>query len=140
MTKATILACTPSSAKRIYRSGPQNVGYGTIFSLMTVNRQNLFSGHRLWIKDGRDWRHIASFNRDGWTSELTDEVEQLIDECIDASSLADYIKWINSSDGAPLTDDLTHWAERGVTTARDLANYLDGCVAREIEKAERRAA
>jgi len=34
-----------------------------------------------------------------------------------------------------LTTDLAHWAEMGVTTPQDLADYLDGCFEREMQKA-----
>lgn len=34
-----------------------------------------------------------------------------------------------------LTEDLAHWAETGVKTPADLAAYLDGCFAREMQKA-----
>jgi hypothetical protein len=34
-----------------------------------------------------------------------------------------------------MTDDLSYWAEIQVHTARDLANYLDACFQREMEKA-----
>ncbi|MFZ3584705.1 hypothetical protein ACOI1H_21490 [Loktanella sp. DJP18] len=34
-----------------------------------------------------------------------------------------------------LTEDLSHWAEIGVTTPQDLADYLDGCFQREMQKA-----
>jgi hypothetical protein len=33
-----------------------------------------------------------------------------------------------------LTDDLSHWAEMGVTTPADLAAYLDACFEREMRK------
>jgi len=34
-----------------------------------------------------------------------------------------------------LTDDLSDWAEQGIRTAQDLADYLDGCFEREMQKA-----
>lgn len=38
--------------------------------------------------------------------------------------------WIGS-----LTEDLAHWAEMGVRTPKHLADYLDGCFEREMQKA-----
>jgi hypothetical protein len=94
----------------------------------------LFKGHRLWIKEGGQWRHFASFNDSGWTSEVTPELIAIIDTELDRVDLATYLEWMASSGGG-LTTDLAHWAEMGVTTARQLGEYLDGCVAREAQKA-----
>jgi len=33
-----------------------------------------------------------------------------------------------------MTSDLAHWAEIGVRTPQDLADYLDGCFEREMQK------
>lgn len=51
-----------------------------------------------------------------------------IDEHIENDwSLSDYITWINEQNpfGFNLTSDLEHWAEGGITTASQLAEYLD---------------
>ena len=61
-------------------------------------------------------------------------------------SLADYLADMNARARAEMaatpglwvsemTEDLAHWAEIQVFTARDLANYLDACFQRELEKA-----
>lgn len=60
-------------------------------------------------------------------------------------SLADYLADMNARARAEMaatpglwvsemTEDLSHWAEIEVYTARDLANYLDACFQREVEK------
>ena len=60
-------------------------------------------------------------------------------------SLADYLNDMNTKARAEMaanpglwvsemTEDLSHWAEIGVHTARDLANYLDACFQREVQK------
>lgn len=60
-------------------------------------------------------------------------------------SLADYLNHMNTKARAEMaatpglwvsemTEDLSHWAEIDVRTARDLANYLDACFQREVEK------
>ena len=57
-----------------------------------------------------------------------DHVERLIDR---VWSLSDYLEYLNrdcsisspSSFSLGLTTDLCHWAECGVVSARDLANY-----------------
>jgi hypothetical protein len=62
-------------------------------------------------------------------------------------NLADYLRALNvgarlseefPEDGtfiSALTEDLPYWAEIGVTTPQNLADYLDGCFEREMEKA-----
>ena len=60
-------------------------------------------------------------------------------------SLSDYLTHLNTNARAQMaatpglwvsefTEDLSHWAEIEVTTARNLANYLDACFQREVEK------
>lgn len=43
-------------------------------------------------------------------------------------SLAEYLSCFDC-----LTQDLDHWTGMGITTATELGDYLDGCVAREHE-------
>jgi len=60
-------------------------------------------------------------------------------------SLADYLSYLNADARkrmaetpglwcSEFTEDLSHWAEVNITTARDLANYLDACFQREVQK------
>lgn len=62
-------------------------------------------------------------------------------------SLADYLAHLNADARkrmaetpglwcSEFTEDLSHWAEVNITTARDLANYLDACFQREVEKSQ----
>lgn len=62
-------------------------------------------------------------------------------------SLADYLNDMNTRARAEMaanpglwvsemTEDLSHWAEIEVYTARDLANYLDACFQREVQKSQ----
>lgn len=59
-------------------------------------------------------------------------------------SLSDYLNNLNERARAEmadnpdlwvseLTEDLEHWAEFNITTARDLANYLDACFEKEVD-------
>lgn len=61
-------------------------------------------------------------------------------------SLSDYLRHMNEDARAKMaanpglwcsefTEDLTHWNECGIHTARDLANYLDACFEKEVRKA-----
>jgi hypothetical protein len=54
------------------------------------------------------------------------------------ATLADYIRWLNAKMmarkeenpdlwGGILTDDLEHWSGYGITTAKELGEYLDEC-------------
>ncbi len=51
----------------------------------------------------------------------------------EARELLDYIAKLNEKGGGGflLTEDLKHWAEYGITTADQLGDYLDDCVAKE---------
>jgi len=53
-------------------------------------------------------------------------------------TLSEYIAWLNRpEDGVikfPLTADLDHWAGYGIDRASELADYLDECFQREVEK------
>lgn len=62
-------------------------------------------------------------------------------------SLADYLAHLNADARkrmaetpglwcSEFTEDLSHWAEANITTARDLANYIDACFQREVEKSQ----
>jgi hypothetical protein len=56
-------------------------------------------------------------------------------------TLEQYIAFMNhdrgdGDRGAGLYPDLSAWAESGVTTAAQLADYIDGCHARNVEKSE----
>ena len=52
-------------------------------------------------------------------------------------SLAEYIAFLNKNEDAfPLYDNLEYWAEEGVKTAAQLADYLDGCCAHNVEQSE----
>lgn len=62
-----------------------------------------------------------------------DEIEHRI---ANVWSLAEYIAFINGEDGN-LVSDATLWAQDGITTAAQLADYLDGTCQRAIEKSER---
>lgn len=133
----TVFAITPSSATRILSRGPQNIGYSdNIISLLATNcdaqRTHHFIEHKLWIKEGQTWRELATYHRNlGWRTDLTDEIKGFIDEALDIVSLETYLRWIA---GNTMTRDLAHWAESRVETARQLADYLDGCVGRALEK------
>ena len=60
-------------------------------------------------------------------------IRLLVDENL--WTLSEYLTWLNRDDGvSKLTEDLDHWREFGVTTASELGDYLDGCVAREKQK------
>ena len=58
----------------------------------------------------------------------------ITNEMIESMSLIEYLEALNKDSDMPLTTDLSHWADYGVTTAGDLAEYLDGCVELEREK------
>lgn len=128
---------TPATATKVQKRGPQNAGYSNdIISLLAQNcdRANpgLWLEHKLWVKDGNDYRELGIYHtHGGWQTDLTDEMKEFIDQALDAVSLETYLKWIA---GTTMTRDLAHWAESGVTTARQLGDYLDGCVAREKQK------
>lgn len=60
-------------------------------------------------------------------------------------SLGDYLAHMNEQARAEMaanpglwcsefTEDLAHWNECGIHTARDLANYLDACFEKEVRK------
>ncbi len=52
-------------------------------------------------------------------------------------SIGQYLAFLNrdvGTGGGGLHTDLAGWAEDGVTTAPQLADYLDGCCARNVEK------
>lgn len=51
----------------------------------------------------------------------------------DLWTLPEYLAWL-TRDGGGLTTDLEHWADYDITKASQLGDYLDGCVAREMEK------
>lgn len=55
---------------------------------------------------------------------------------INRFTLAEYIDALNGDDGM-LHSDIAAWNRSGVYTANDLADYIDGCHARNIEKSER---
>lgn len=49
-------------------------------------------------------------------------------------NLETYIGWMNRNDteaDSGLIEDLTHWAEYGITSALGLARYLDACVEKD---------
>lgn len=61
-------------------------------------------------------------------------------------SLSDYLSHMNEKARADMaanpglwcsefTEELEHWNECGIHTARDLANYLDACFEKEVRKA-----
>lgn len=52
---------------------------------------------------------------------------------IDSMSLIEYITALNGDGPNGLTTDLSHWAEYGITTANELGDYLDACVAEECK-------
>jgi len=52
---------------------------------------------------------------------------------LDKVSIVEYLAWLNRDTDFPLTTDLSHWAEYGVTTARDLGDYLDNECACNLE-------
>ena len=135
-------AITPATATRIFRHGPQNVGYSSnVIALLGTNHDRTdthrFLESRLWVKDdgAKEYRPLEPIyhTHEGWRGELTEEMKQYLDEALgDASlNLKTYLKWIA---GTTMTRDLDHWAKIGVTTPRQLADYLDGCVAREEQK------
>lgn len=60
-------------------------------------------------------------------------------------SLADYLAHLNADARkrmaetpglwcSEFTEELAHWNESGIHTARDLADYLDACFQREVQK------
>lgn len=54
-------------------------------------------------------------------------------------SLEDYLAFLNrdlTPNDCGLVSDLSYWAEDGITTATQLADYLDGACARNVEKSE----
>lgn len=132
-----VFAITPASATSIRRHGQQNVGYSdNLIALLAQNCDAKNPGwwleHKLWIKEGKSYRLLATYHtNDGWQGELTQEVRDYLSEAEDMVSLETYLKWIA---GETMTRDLDHWSQSGVTTARQLADYLDGCVKRAIEK------
>ena len=49
-------------------------------------------------------------------------------------TLQQYLTWLNQKDDVwALATDLEHWAGYGITTAPQLAEYLDSCVAKELD-------
>ena len=73
------------------------------------------------------------------------EIAALEDNIDNVWSLADYLSHLNADARkrmsetpglwcSEFTEDLSHWAEVNITTARDLANYLDACFQREVQK------
>lgn len=60
--------------------------------------------------------------------------EQIEDLIANHWSLSDYLNWLNDRTGpviataTTLTTDLNHWHEMGITTAEQLAAYLDSCI------------
>lgn len=79
---------------------------------------------------------------------LTQEEIMVLEHAIDnVWSLADYLAYMNqqardkmaANPGlwcSELTEDLAYWAEDGIHTARDLADYLDACFEREVQKSQ----
>lgn len=62
-------------------------------------------------------------------------------------SLADYLAYMNARARAEMaanpglwvsefTEELEHWNECGIHTARDLANYLDACFEKELRESD----
>lgn len=49
-------------------------------------------------------------------------------------SLTDYIAYLNRDTDCPLMSDPAHWAEMNITTAPELADYLDAACERNVEK------
>jgi hypothetical protein len=48
-------------------------------------------------------------------------------------SLEAYLNWLNRNHAdMPLVQDLDHWADYGIVTARQLADYLDSCTAEHL--------
>ena len=61
----------------------------------------------------------------------------MTDEEIYSMTLLEYITWLNSKFSSfPLSTDLSFWAECGVTTAKDMAEYLDAEYAHNIKEDE----
>jgi len=53
-------------------------------------------------------------------------------------TIEQYLAFLNEgAEGMGLFADVAMWAEDGITTAAQLADYLDGCNARNVEKSER---
>lgn len=52
-------------------------------------------------------------------------------------SLPEYLQFLNKDKKVlQLTEDLGHWAEMNITTAEQLADYLDASCARNVEKSQ----
>jgi hypothetical protein len=85
-----------------------------------------------WKKSNHpDWKLVRVTTTQHDCTPLTaEEIDHHIDHIW---SLEQYINWLNKDQEFPLlSENLSYWAEYNITTPRQLADYLDACVEKEV--------
>lgn len=144
-------ALTPPSTKAVRPHGLQNVGYsGDMIHLLRVNKERgnirMFGGYRLWgqlpsgdftlLEQCTNGQGVLYANDPGCyrTPAGRYNWERHIQHHWSVQDYARALCWNDEPGHQSLTDDPEYWAAQGVTTAGQLADYVQGCHLRNMEK------
>lgn len=153
MTVYLQYALTPPAAKEIRPHGLQNVGYGPDFVELLRNNLHvhrsipMFGGYRLWGQlPDKSWELLEQCTNGRGLMLAEDStcyrtpagvanLERHIADLWTVQGYAIFLNWKDPQGNCGLVEDPEFWrTEYGITTASQLADYIQGCHERNMEK------